>query len=228
MSSTVAEKRKIQRLPRAERIEAITAAACDAFAEHGYEGAVMAEIAHAAGIAESTIYKLFENKRDLLDRVMSEWYRGFTEDLDLQLQGLDDPVQKLRFVIWRHLHVIKSDPALCRVFFREIRSHDNYSNSATSDLNRRYTALTVGVIEDGIERGVFRDDVPVSLVRDTIFGGLEHYAWQYLSGRKPLDVDQATNDFWRLILRGIRAENNDGQALAQRLEQVADRLEAAT
>ena len=53
------DHRKFNRRPRTERIAEICRAARVAFAENGYEGAVIADIAAAAGIAEGTIYKLF-------------------------------------------------------------------------------------------------------------------------------------------------------------------------
>lgn len=228
------DRRRITRRPRAERSAAVCRAARAAFAEHGYEGAVMADIAAAAGIAEGTIYTLFDSKRDLLHAVMADWYGSFIADLDRQLAALDDPLQQLRFLIWHHLSVIDADPALCRVFFREVRAYDGYRGSSMYELNRTYTAFIVKVIEAGVARGVFRADVPPALVRDAVFGGLEHYTWSYLAGRDELDCARATDLFWRFVVRGIaveRAPDATGERafadVLNRLEAVTARLEAA-
>ena len=226
------EKRKIVRRPRAERTQEIRLAAREAFAAHGYAGAVMADIAQAAGVAEGTIYKLFDNKRALLDSVMTDWYGTLTAALKHQLRGIDDPVQKLRYLIWYHLTTIRNEPALCRVYFHEIRAQHDYRDSAMLKLNQDYTGYTVEVLREGIAAGVFRDDVPLPIVRDTIFGGLEHYAWQFLAGTKRLDVEQTTEQFWRLIVSGISVANeSEGRVdrhlapLVERLEAVAERME---
>lgn len=229
------EKRKIVRRPRAERTQEIRRAARAAFAAHGYAGAVMADIAQAAGVAEGTIYKLFDNKRALLDSVMADWYGTLTAALKHQLGGIDDPLQKLRYLIWYHLTTIRTEPALCRVYFHEIRALHDYRDSAMFKLNQDYTGYTVEVLREGVAAGVFRDDVPLPIVRDTIFGGLEHYAWQFLAGNKRLDVEHTTEQFWRLIVSGISTPNEIGgrgdkplAPLVERLEAVAQRMERQT
>jgi len=220
------EKRKVVRRPRAERTHEIRLAARAAFAAHGYAGAVMADIAQSAGVAEGTIYKLFENKRALLDSVMADWYSTLTDGLQHQLRGLDDPVQKLRYVIWYHLTTIRADPALCRVYFHEIRAQQDYRDSAMFKLNQDYTSYTIEVLREGVAAGVFRDDVPLPIVRDTIFGGLEHYAWQFLAGTKSLDVEHTTEQFWRLIVAGIGTTSGAPERLDRRLAPLVARLEA--
>ncbi|HMM75291.1 MAG TPA: TetR family transcriptional regulator [Gammaproteobacteria bacterium] len=217
---------RASRRPRAERTLEICRAAKDAFARLGYERATMADIAAAAGIAEPTIYKMFASKRELLYTVMAEWYASFTADLLAHLEQLDDPVQKLRYLIWHHLSIIEADPALCRVFFREVRVLDDYRGSPVFELNREYTAYMTRVIEEGIERGVFRAELPVTLVRDAVFGGLEHHAWQFLARQKPLAPGSVADSFCSLIVRGI-ARTADEEAIEQRLARLADRLESA-
>jgi AcrR family transcriptional regulator len=219
-------RKKPGRRPRAERTQDICSAAKSAFAQFGYEGAIMADIARAAGIAEGTIYKMFASKRELLYTVMTDWYGSFTRELGRQLAGLDAPEQKLRYLIWHHLSIIEADPALCRVFFREVRVLDDYRGSPVFELNREYSAHVTRVVEEGVERGVFRDDVPVTMIRDAVFGGLEHYAWPFLAGERPLDVAGGTDAFCRLVLGGIARVPDTGGA-ETRLSRLVDRVEAA-
>ena len=58
----MARKTAYQRKPHPERAEDILAAARDVFADKGYEGASITDIAQKAGIVEGTIYKHFKNK----------------------------------------------------------------------------------------------------------------------------------------------------------------------
>ena len=64
MTSTV--RRTVVRLSRDERMRDIVAAARKVFIERGFDAASTAEIAANAGVAEGTIYKYFESKRDVL------------------------------------------------------------------------------------------------------------------------------------------------------------------
>jgi AcrR family transcriptional regulator len=132
-------RRAFARLPREQRVGDIIEAARAAFAEHGYESASMSAIADRAGVVEGTIYKYFENKRDLLNRVLAHWYEGMLADEAQQLAGIAGTRNRLRYVIWRHLATIAGDPALCRVFFQEVRAGTDYRASPLHDLNRGYT-----------------------------------------------------------------------------------------
>jgi hypothetical protein len=94
------------------------------------------------------------------------------------------------------------------------------------ELNREYTLYVTRVIEEGIEGGAFRAELPVTLIRDTLFGGLEHYAWQFLARQRPLDVRGVADAFCSLIVRGI-ARTTDEEPAVRRLDRLADRLEQA-
>jgi hypothetical protein len=66
------------------------------------------------------------------------------------------------------------------------------------------------------------------MVRDVIYGGIEHLSWTAVIGRRPLDVERAADALTDLILRGVGARDGepaeaDGVA---RLEARLDRLEA--
>src|SRR3546814_17311086 len=62
------------RLPPERRIAEIIAAARALLAERGYENCVISDIAERAGVVEGTIYRYFENKRDLFIKVAERWF----------------------------------------------------------------------------------------------------------------------------------------------------------
>jgi hypothetical protein len=118
--------------------------------------------------------------------------------------------------------------------FLEVRAHDDYPASALYALNRRYTGLLGSVLAEGVAAGELRTDVPARVVRDMVYGGLEHLSWRHLTGRGRLDIDREADDMLRLLWDGVAAPSGDGieaaasgvQAQLRRLERVADRLEA--
>lgn len=115
-----------------------------------------------------------------------------------------------------------------------MRAHDDYAGSALHALNRRYTGLLGSVLAEGVAAGELRADVPTRVVRDMVYGGLEHLSWRHLTGRGRLDIDREADDMLRLLWDGIAArakhEAEPGlaglQAQVLRLERAADRLEA--
>ncbi|MDB6100863.1 MAG: TetR/AcrR family transcriptional regulator [Gammaproteobacteria bacterium] len=226
--SPLLEKR-LPRLTREQRVFEILRVACEVFRERGYEGATVAEIAARLGVVEGLIYKHFDSKRALLNRVLEDWYAGLYEDYAHHLSGIRGGRQQLRYLIWRHVRTFGNDPQTCRLVLKELRAEPNYLDSELHQMNRRYTQLLVEVLHDGIRRGEFRPDIPVPLVRDMVFGSVEHHLWGFLYGQSSLDAERVADRITELVCGGIVA--HDGAAgLASQTERLAtliDRMDLA-
>ena len=181
------------------------AAALSVLREKGWQDATLAEIARRADIVEGSVYRFFANKHDLLIAVLERWYEGMIADFDAQLAGIPAVRDRLRFMIWRHLTTIRDEPMLCNAMFREVRSSPGYADSSVSKLNRRYVRRTQDVVREGMASGAFRAKLPMPLVRDSIFGSIEHQTWDYLHGRGTLDVDAVADALIDLLLHGLEA-----------------------
>ncbi|MFS8979776.1 TetR/AcrR family transcriptional regulator [Cupriavidus necator] len=205
----------------------ILAVARQVFTERGYENTAVSEIAARIGIVEGTIYKYFETKRELLLKVIESWYQELVTDYERNLTGVVDVHGRLRFLIWRHLQAIVSNPALTRLMFREVRSEADYPSSNLYELNKRYTGLILDVIQQGVNEGAFRADLPLGLARDMIFGGIEHHTWGFVAGRTPLDAELVADQVMSFVISGIRCDDsrNSLDRQIQRLEGISDRLE---
>ncbi|SMF04554.1 transcriptional regulator, TetR family [Tistlia consotensis] len=228
--SEAAGKRSFSRRPRAERMEQIEAAARDVFSRNGFAAASISEIAAGAGVVEGTIYKYYENKRDLLLTVLQRWYESMIADYVDQLAGVAGLRNRLRFVIWRHLKSIKDNPDLCRLFYAEVRGSDDYYESTLYRLNREYTNVLMRILRDGMAAGELRPDLSIALVRDMIFGGIEHHVATFLARRGELDVERAAEQLTDMVMAGIvqppPAPASLGlEAAVRRLERVAERLD---
>lgn len=221
-------RRQASRLSRAQRVAEIMSAARAVFREKGYEDAALSDIAGRANVVEGSIYRYFENKRDLLVKAIEDWYEGMLADYDLQLAGIRGTRDRLRFMIWRHLATIHDEPALCDLMFRHLRTGRDYSGTAVHGLNREYTRRTLDIVKEGIAAGELRGDVPLRLIRDVIYGCTEHRTFAYLRGEGDFDPDATADMIADLVLSGLERRRPDAAAvpaLAQRLERAVARLE---
>lgn len=191
------------RLAREQRVDEILVAARAVFCEKGYEAAGVAEIAARIGVVEGTVYKYFATKRDLLLRTLENWHDELFGDCARELESIDGARARLHRLIWRHLRALRDYPQLCRLMFREVQSEHDYRGTSLHGLNRRYTQLLVDVIEQGAATGEFRRDVPPTLLRATVYGGIEHHAWNYLCGRGALDIDAIADQLLSLLCEGL-------------------------
>ena len=222
-------------LSRAERKKQelrreIIDAAFDCFAEQGYHATGIADIATRLGIGHGTFYRYFENKRDLVVKVIEDWYESMLADYDQHLDGIAGTRNRLRYMIWRHLKTIHDEPALCNLMFQFLRTGKDYSHTAVHELNRRYTRRTLDIVREGVDAGELRDDVSLALVRDMIYGCVEHRTWSYLRGEGEFDPDATADAIVELILSGLRKRGPEpapgGADLADRIEKAVERLES--
>ena len=221
------------RLPRERRIADLMRASREVFSEKGYEGAAISEIAERAGVVEGSIYRYFENKRALLVKVVEDWYEDLLTNFDRDLEGIHGTRNRLRFMIWRHLATIEREPAMCRLVFGVLRAGDDYRNTTVFNLNREYTRRTIAVVREGVAAGEVRDDVPMGIVRDLIYGCVEHHTWAYLRGEGTFSADDSADAITSVVWAGIatpaqRAPEVVLSAAVQRLEAVASRLEGTS
>jgi len=220
-----------RRLPRDERISKIVEVTRAMLNEMGYDHIVTAEVAVRCGISEATIYKYFDSKRDLLIRVAEQWFEELLSEDQRSLKGRS-ALEALRQVVWRSLSVVRREPALTRFVLMDLRPDPAYRSMSVFALNHRFTSQVAEVLREGMRTGELRDDVPVNLLRNMIFGCIEHQTWAFLRGKADFSVDKVSEDIVTVIYRGMRtapaAEPSVADGLGDavtRLERVAARLE---
>lgn len=226
--------RPTRRLPRDERISKIMEMTRLMLTEQGYDKILTAEVAKRCGISEATIYKYFNSKRDLLVLVAEQWFEELLSEERPSLAGRG-ALEALRDVVWRNLSVVRSKPELTRFILMDLRPDPAYRSMPIFELNRRFTAQVSEVLREGMRSGELRNDVPVHLLRDMIFGCIEHQTWAFLRGEGNFSVDEVTEGIVTVIYRGMLAPlpapaPPAGQELGElvtRLERVAAQLEQA-
>ena len=186
-----------------DRYDAILDAAKRAFAEKGFEGTSIADIARTAQISDGLVYRYFRNKRELLYEVLRKFYERILLDLETQVFKHDTFPARLEALIRRHLEVFVSDTDLCRLFISEVRTASDYEGSSIQELNRLYTSVLIRIVKDAVKTGEVRPEVNPKLLRDVIFGAIEHLAWRHVNGRGQLRVTQTARDLTLMLTSGI-------------------------
>ncbi len=228
------KRAKRTRRPRAEREAQILDSARRVFSEKGYGEATVAEIAAGAGVVEGTVYSYFENKRALLIAVMKAFFEALIADTEAGLSAVRGIENQLRFVIRQQLETFTSDLGLCRLIIREARPDLALYDEAILELNRRYTGLALEVLEAGIADGALRENIVPSVIRDMIYGGIEHAVWRFVFSDREIEVGTLADQLADSILGGIVRETTieapatiSAVEMMTRLERVAERLESS-
>ena len=220
-------RRQVNRLPPERRIADIMSAAKTVFTEKGYNEALISDIAERAGVVEGSIYRFFTNKRELLIRVIEHWYEEMLARDEEQFAGVRGAWNQIRFIVHHHLMSIRREPALSRLVLQELRPDPGYRDTRLFQLNQTYAHRVIDVIKAAVASGEFRGGVSPGLVRDMIYGCIEHRTWAFLRNEGDFDAEETADSITDIVCRGLaveRAAEPIADVMA-RLEDVTGRLE---
>lgn len=228
MTDEAGVRSEVRRLPRDQRVAAILQGARIVLRQRGYENFLTSEVADLCGVSEATVYKYFSTKRELLIRVAETWFEEFLAESPPPSR-LNTFRDRLLHVIWHAMSLIRREPALTRFVLMELRADANYRQMRIYDLNRRISARVMDVVADGVQMGAVRSGVPMKLIRDMIFGAIEHQTWAYLRGEGDFSVEDSAAGIADVVYAGIAAQaggETDLDRVVARLEKVAAALAA--
>lgn len=102
----------------AARREVVAAAAAELFAERGYRGASVGEIARRAGVTPPVVYEHFDSKRELYRELLELHFADLREVWRENFVGDDPPVQRAARSFDAWFAYVEAHPFAGRVLFR--------------------------------------------------------------------------------------------------------------
>ncbi len=219
MTTTVAET-------RAQRTRRAVVEAADAcFREFGFDAAKSTEIARRAGVADGTVFLHCGSKDGLLTAVTRNFYDIIQAEAEEELDRPGDAATHLRRLVDSWACRIESDWNLISVFAQRSQSNpDSELSQAMLELNRRYTRLFMGVIGALRAEGLLDKHVPAVVIRDMIFGTLEHTARGQANTGKPIRVRDAGQKILDVLLRTPQAERGRLDVIESKVDEILRRL----
>jgi TetR/AcrR family fatty acid metabolism transcriptional regulator len=188
-----------------QKREAILDAAIRVFAEKGFHGSRISDVAKEAGVAEGTIYLYFRNKDDLLLSVFSKRVGAFVEDVNTYVALQKTPGDKLKAIVEKHFSHLESDPHLAQVLQIELRSCSVFMRGGASPELKLYLEIIEKVLQEGKEKKVFRDDISVKVASKAFFGMLDEVATVWVLRRKR-PLSEMGNEVFSIFYQGIKKE----------------------
>ena len=149
------------------RREDILDAALDLFAERGFHGTAIPDIASAAGVAAGTIYRHFSGKEELVNVL---YRRAKQELVDEVLAGLPRPVserEQFRDLWWRLVGYARRRPVAFA--FLELHHHGDYLDEESRALEVRALLPIAKFLADASRTGAVRAIPPQALMA-TVWG----------------------------------------------------------
>ena len=183
--------------------ERVQAAALALFAERGYHGTGIRQLADAAGLSSASLYHYMGTKEELLVAIMRDSLTGLGTAGERAAETHPEPRARLVALVGLHVRAHAEGPAQTRVVDDEVRALSPAARAAVEALRDRYEELWQRTLEDGVADGTFRlGSVPVA--RRALLEMCTGVArWWTPSG--PLDADALADEYAGLALRLVGA-----------------------
>lgn len=140
----------------ADRRRELTRRAARLFAEKGYHGTSIRDLAEAMGVQKGSLYAHIASKQDLHWEATREGAEAF----DTALDGIPEELaatEKIRLALRAHLRVVAGQLDVATVFVREGRYLDDEWRAAFLSERRRYEERVRELFREGRERDELAD-----------------------------------------------------------------------
>ncbi len=167
-------------------IDSLTDIALRVFAERGYDGASMDDVARAAGITKASIYHHVSGKEALLER-------GLGRALDALFAILDEPAAREGRAVARLRHIVERVAATTLHLLPELTVLFRVHGSSTSERDaverrRTFDRVVTEIIAQAQHEGDVRADVDARLAARLVFGMSNSVVEWYRSGSLSRDA----------------------------------------
>ena len=189
-----------------EKYQKIIQAATKVFAQKGFYNSKVADVAKEAKVADGTIYLYFKNKDDLLISIFENSMDTFTGEVQKIVEGVSDPVEKLRRFIKLHLELVRQNQDTAQVLQIELRQSSKFMKEYAATKFRDYLNRISMILEEGQEKGVFRKDINPFIVKRAIFGAVDEMALDWvLMKKKKYSMEEVDDQLCSMFIEGLKA-----------------------
>lgn len=169
------------------------------FAERGFHGTSMGDIAEAMGVQKGSLYSHTESKQQLLYDVVRAGADAFHAALDAVEEDAH-AVERIRQALRGHLGVVAEQLDIATVFTREWRYLEGALRDEFVAERRRYEERWRDLFREGVERGELRVDLRSS---DAALLVLSAANWAYTWLRAETDTNGLADRFVAIVVEGI-------------------------
>lgn len=187
-------------VPRGGGRDAITRAARESFAERGYHGTSIRDIARRAGLSLSALYHWHTGKQELLAALIEESVEEYFRRCDGALRDAgDDPARRLAALVRATVEYRVSRQVESTIATSEWRNLEPAHRESLDGMRAAATRLWADLVDDGVARGAFHCEHPRDARRAVIAACNAIAQWYEPHGG--LDVADLVERYTAIALR---------------------------
>ncbi|MCP4138323.1 MAG: TetR/AcrR family transcriptional regulator [bacterium] len=193
----------------ADKRKDILETAVSVFSEKGYRYTTIPDLAVKAGIGEATIYNHFKKKEDLLFAIPGDYLKDLISLIKENQRGIKDPVERLRKFIWQYLWWVQEHKDLAKVLIVDVQTNPNYYDSELFGYRTEISDISLQIVIDGMNKGVFRDSIDPEIFRHFIIGSMDYLFMTGVFFQRSVELLDYFDDIASLVVSAIQFEEKN-------------------
>ncbi len=185
------------------------AVAARLFREKGFRSTTLEDIAGRMKLTKPALYHYIDSKHDLLfaicEAAVSELLAGARE---IEASSLP-PDEKLRRLIVLHVDMFGRHGDVTNVYLADENELPPRKRRKVRSLSREYEAILRHVLQEGVEKGLFRE-IEVPMVARAI-SGMCNWLSAWFDPEGPASTEEIARVFSDLVLEGCRKRAGAGR-----------------
>ena len=177
------------------------------FAEHGYAGTSMREIAEKLNITKAALYYHFPGKEEIFKACLSH-------SIEQIIDGVED-IANSDVSVWEKINMLTkgmctfsdTSPYLFMLFKKLMAKEEDMRLGVEIMQNffKRQKASLYKIFEDGVRNNELRDDVPINLLSSAMMGMIHHTTGPKMREINNIEQDpeEHTDELLKLIRGGF-------------------------
>lgn len=146
------------------------------FAEKGFDGTSVREIAKIANVNIAMISYYFGSKEKLLESIVLHRIGSMGLKLENVLQEDISPIQKIEEIIKYYILQVNENKHIHQIVQNEITNNKRGINfDSFTALKKNNLKLVESIVKEGQEQGVFKNNINVALFSPMIIGSLIYF-----------------------------------------------------
>ena len=183
------------------------------FAEKGFDGARLDEVAARAGIAKGTLYLYYESKEALFEAAVRSRISPILGKVTRLVDFYPGPTRFLLRMIFRVMYrqIEKGDMrTVMRIMIAEGERFPSLTEFYYREFISNIMQVLEKIIERGVQRGELRDGAATRLPMVVIAPGIMASIWQMtFQPYRPIELNDFLEAHVDLVMHGISAASGD-------------------
>lgn len=171
------------------------------FYEHGFASASIRDIVKAVGVTNSTVYIHFKDKYEILYVIIDDIGKVLIDTLQKATDGIDDPVECLRRMIFTQVCLIKEKRKEIKIYMEEQYQLPRVLRKEVLKQHRRIYDLYYGKLSEIKDAGLAAN-IDQTVMTFSIFA-MMNWAYRWFNEKGPLSIEQVAEDIIRIVFSGI-------------------------